>query len=187
MSQQGNRILLETARNLTCRIICAIRPGCARACATGSLRRRRPTVGDIELLIIPKYHPSLFPDVPGESMLNTVLLSLVEQGRLLRANNGETLKRFYIPHLYERGISFVLEINVSSPERWPVELAIKTGPTAFSHSLVTPRSAGGRLPSDCVIEGGWRVRRDGEVIGFSSEREFIEFCCGEWARPEERE
>ncbi len=183
---QGPRLPLHQAHNLATRIAAELEQYCQRIIIVGSIRRQRPNVGDIELVVIPKFMPSLLPDVPGESLLDMALTTWLKSGRLIQANRGETFKQFFIPHLHGQGLNFKLEINVSSPERWAVEVAIKTGSTAFSKQLVTKRSKGGLLPSDCRITEGWQIWRGQDMLRFTEEREFIEFCCNRWVQPEAR-
>lgn len=186
MSQTNYRLPLAQASQLARRIVEEIKPCCHRAKIVGSIRRRAETIGDIEIIVIPKRQPSLIPTIPGESLLDLCLNSLVEQGRLIRANKGQVLKKYYIPHLYNQGIMTILEIVVSSRERWPVEAAIKTGPKDFSHKLITPRNQGGYLPSDCHIDQGWQVWRGETLVPIEREMDFIKFCCRRWIEPEDR-
>lgn len=192
MSQANFRLALDIAAGLAARIADGLAPVCERIEIAGSIRRRCPTVGDIEVVAIPKFSASLFPDVPGVSLLDLELIAWLKQGRLLRANKGETLKRYYIPALAREGHYFKLEINVSDPDRWPVELAIKTGSANFSHRLVTPRNRQiapgvyGLLPSHCIVRDEWQVWDAQGLIRFADEREFIEWTCGEWVEPERR-
>lgn len=187
MSNTEHRLVLPVALALANKIAAEIRPVCERCEIAGSIRRKRPDVGDIELVVIPLYAPDLFGGV-GQSLLEPALLRLVEAGRLVPASkNLGVLKRYYIGSMHRSGTLFKLEINISTPERWPVELAIKTGPAEFSHRLVTPRSQGGYLPGDCTIGDGWQIRQDGELLRFASEQEFIEWACGQWTEPEKRQ
>jgi DNA polymerase/3'-5' exonuclease PolX len=188
MSKSTTRLPLARAANLAERIITDLsavsEPG--RCIAAGSLRRLRPDVGDIELVVIPRFAASLLPDVPGASLLELELAAWAGQGRLLPAgpNRGAALKKYYIPAL---GCGFKLEINISDPQRWPVELAIKTGSAEFSHKLVTHRAHGGYLPGHCRIGNGWQVWEGGYRRGFAEEREFIEWICGKWIEPVDRD
>jgi DNA polymerase/3'-5' exonuclease PolX len=188
MSKSPLRIPLARATNLAERIINDLSAVCepGRCVAAGSLRRLRPDVGDIELVVIPRFALSLIADVPGVSLLELELNAWVQQGRLLKAgkNGGELLKKYYLPAL---DYTFKLEINISSPDRWPVELAIKTGSAEFSHRLVTHRAHGGYLPGHCKIKDGWQVYEGDSRLSFESEREFIEWVCGKWVEPEERD
>ena len=201
MSAGPLRLALPAARHLAAQIVCSIRPVCQRIRVAGSVRRGCPTVGDIELLVIPKFSASLLPDVPGVSLLDLQLDALMKQGRLMRAWRGDTpmaeltCKDFYIGSLFKRGELFKVQINISDFERWPVELAIKTGSAEFSHKLVTYRSQRdnpGFLPSHWRIGDGWKVYEylgDGSErrLMFASERDFIEAVCGAWIAPGKRD
>lgn len=187
MSNTDHRLILPVAETLAGKIAAEIRLACERCEIAGSVRRKRPDVGDIELVVIPLYAPDLFGGA-CQSLLDPALLRLVELGRLVPASkNLGVLKRYYIGSMHRSGILFKLEINISTPERWPVELAIKTGPAEFSHRLVTPRSKGGYLPGDCTIGDGWQIRQNGELLRFADEREFITWACGQWIEPEARQ
>lgn len=195
MSQSNHRLALTVAADLARRIADDLRPVCERVEIAGSVRRQRETVGDIEVVVIPKFSRSLLPHVPGQNLLDMHLVSLVNNGRLLRASAAPiqdlTCKTFYLPALARQGHWFKLEINVSTPERWPVELAIKTGSRDFSHKLVTYRKEGGFLPGHWRIRDGWQVYEvggDGSEarLMFESERDFIEKICGAWVPPEKR-
>lgn len=191
MSQSEHRLALPAAADLARRIADDLRPVCERVEIAGSVRRRRETVGDIELVVIPKFSASLFPHIPGQNLLDMHLVSLVNNGRLLKASSAPiqelTCKAFYLPALARQGHWFKLEINVSTVERWPVELAIKTGSAGFSHKLVTYRKYGGFLPGHWKIGDGWKVFVGEEQVLFESERDFIEQICGAWVPPEKRD
>lgn len=194
MSKSTLRLPLARAANLAERIVNDLAPVCEPGfcVVAGSVRRRRPEVGDIELVVIPKFSLSLLPDVPGVSLLELELNAWVGQGRLLAAgpNRGAALKKFHLPAL---GYDFKLEINISSAERWAVELAVKTGSAEFSHRLVTPRNIKiapgvyGLLPSHCKVGKGWQVFEGETRLRFPTERGFIEWVCGQWVEPEERD
>lgn len=188
MSQSNFHLSLAAADDLACRIAAEFAPVCERIEVAGSVRRLRPTAGDLELVVIPKFSPSLVAGVPGPSLLEMALLAAVQQGRLIQAakNEGQRLKRFFIGSLKRQGKDFKLEINISDAERWPVELAIKTGSAEFSKMLVTYRKYGGFLPAHWKICDGWQVWQGDTRLRFESERDFIEQMCGAWVPPEKR-
>jgi DNA polymerase/3'-5' exonuclease PolX len=172
-----------------------LRPVCECIEIAGGVRRKRPDVGDLEVIVIPKFSQSLLADVPGVSLLDMHLVTLCNQGRLMRASAAPitelTTKSFYIPHLMREGHFFKLEIYTSDADRWPVELAIRTGSADFSHRLVTWHKYGGFLPGHWRIADGWQVYElDGtggeRRLFFESERQFIEAVCGQWVPPEKR-
>ena len=55
---QGNRLSLQQARGLARHIVCELKPYCRRIRVAGSIRRRKETIGDIELVVIPKCQPA---------------------------------------------------------------------------------------------------------------------------------
>ncbi len=185
-SGSGDKLTWSQANSLAEKIRAEINNACQKIETVGSLRRKQPACGDIEFVVIPVYQTSLVDDIPGVSQLDMVLEQLVAGGRLIKANRGEVSKKFYVPYLQNQGLNFCIEIYVSTAERWPVETAIRTGPTGFSKQLVTQHHKNGLLPSDCHIDEGWLVWRGHEQILFKSERDFIEFCCDRWIPPEQR-
>lgn len=156
----------------------------------GSVRRRKPEVGDIEIVAVPR--PSGH-DLMGQASSNEIIdaLDRMLTSRRIRHPDdrrcwGTKMRRFIYR---ETRIEFYL----ASQDGWPVVLAIRTGPAEMSRRLVTERSYGGMLPDGyrvSVADG--RVYRKSVAPGgpetaleFRSEREFFEFCGG-WIEPRER-
>lgn len=202
MSAGPFRLPLDRAALLAAKIADDLRPMCepGYCVVAGSIRRRCELIGDIEIVCIPKYSKSLLPDVPGVSLLDMHLVALMRQQRLMRAFSQDTrleelvCKDFYVGSLFKESKVFKVQINVSTPERWPVELAIKTGSAAFSKMLVShsTREKRGFLPKHWRVADGWKIYEDlgnGEErqLIFESERHFIETICGAWVPPEKRD
>ncbi|MBA7704856.1 hypothetical protein ES703_113678 [subsurface metagenome] len=95
---------------------------CERIDIAGSIRRRKPEVGDIELLCIPKF-------VDGEDVLDRELKNMVFLGilalrlsKLGRRTYGPKNKLMvYVPS----GIG--VDIFSTTEEYWPVALVVRTG------------------------------------------------------------
>jgi DNA polymerase/3'-5' exonuclease PolX len=195
MSAGNFRLPLHLAADLAAKIAADLAPCCERVEIAGSIRRQRPDIGDIELVVIPKFARSLLDDVPGASFLDMHLVSLMARRKLLRAWSENTqmesltCRDFYVGSLFNERKLFKVQINISNADRWPVELAIKTGPAEFSHRLVchSDNPARGFLPHGWRIGDGWQVfDAKGERVLFESERQFIETFCGAWVPPERR-
>ena len=175
------KLSLTQAKMLAEKIRAELAPGCQRVEIAGSIRRQKQTVGDIEIVAIPKYTPSLLPEVPGQSLLDMVLEVLVIQHRLIPGDkSGQNYKNFSIPAVDD----LKLDLFITTPECWPVIFAIRTGSADFSRMLVTPKAKGGLLPSHLRVEGG-RVWDNGQAIALVSEADFLELCGG-WVEPPER-
>lgn len=193
MSNSNYRLPLAQAADQARRIVADLAPVCERAEVAGEVRRGCELIETLDIVAIPQYAADLFNEGHGQNLLDMRLVHLMSIGKLRRASDTPIhelqIKPFYIGSLVEKGIYFKLEINVATPENWPVLLAIKTGPAEFSHRLVTNSDSPERgfLPRGWRIKDGWQVWNDkGERVRYGSEREFIEGFCGAWVEPEER-
>lgn len=127
-------------------------PFCERIEIAGSLRRRCETVGDIEIVAIPKVlrQEGLFGPVgKGISMLDVHLAKFPEVYRQVRA--GERLKEL-------RFEGYQVDLFLTTREQWGVIFTLRTGSADFSKWLVTSREqGGGRMNCRYVNEGRvWR-------------------------------
>lgn len=181
------RLPLTVAAGIAAKITRCLEPGCERIEVVGSIRRRCTTVGDVELLVIPRPHPhprkasrpragapSLFgaaePSIGDvNTYLDVELEKLLQQNKLAwggRSCNGPRQKRLEIvawPGVY-------LELFIVSAETWGVQQLIRTGPAAFAHQAVTwagqvtggpegMRGLPGLLPRNMKVQAGrlWKV------------------------------
>lgn len=178
----------------------------------GSIRRAKPTVGDAEHVVIPKWET-----VPGLDLFQTPeLVNAVWRAadKLLAA--GRIQKHIYGTSGFRwggkaRGIEFggmLHEIYLAEPDNGGSVLAIRTGPAEFSKRLVTGllknrlRNKGGsvwecKLCPDCDDVEAWRGPREcsrcdgtGLVpvcpISVVTERQFFSLAGVEWVEPEDR-
>lgn len=172
------RIPLKQAQQLTAKIIEALTPGCQRIEAAGSVRRCVPTVGDLEIVCIPRFGLDLFGE-PAWSKLDPILANLVYAGRLIKGDkNGERYKTFFVPAI--EGLK--LDLFVTTPECWGVNFTIRTGSADFSHKLVTPKWQGGYLPGDLRVAGA-RVWRGNDVLNTPEELSLFELIGLPWLEP----
>lgn len=158
---------------------------CHSVSVVGSVRRGKPIVHDVEFLCIPKRKPSI-DDMFGMaslastvSLLDAYLPDLARSWKAQIVTNGPALKKLVFEEL-------PIEICISNPERWGVEMVIKTGPADFSHRCVTIKQHGGYLPSNCKIRDGWKVFRNETYLPMENEIDFLEFLGLGWIEPCER-
>lgn len=162
-----------------------MRPACYRVEIAGSIRRRKPVVHDIEIVVEP--YVDALPNLLGEvavyhSRLDDVLADLLEEGGLhwfAGAKVGERLKQFHA--LEANGIKVDLFI-VRPPAQWGSIFAIRTGPAHYSHWLVTPKRQGGAMPSYLVQRDGGLYEGD-RLIETPTEESYFE-ALGIWPVPE---
>lgn len=176
MSATATRLTLAAGTQWANWLAELLRPACTRIEVAGSVRRQQSSIGDLDLVLIPNRDDTLLPDVPGESHLDRLLKRLTgpaaecdeHHGQCLSLTvNGPAEKKLSITHCAPRqddGVVQKVEIAaglyVVTPETWGVQLAIRTGPWAYSKALVTPEPFGGLLRWDCRIKDGrvWQAQ-----------------------------
>lgn len=162
----------------------------------GSLRRRRPSVKDIEFVLVPENKRNLFGTICLESAVDDATTAWRLGGRIKehpRPAWGRKQKRFLVPYAWTPGelprwdasgdLAITCELFIVPKHSLGYQLAIRTGPADFSRLLVTPRKRGGYLPNDCVANEGriWQVSLLGErletpePIYLPTEEQFFEF------------
>ena len=162
-----------------------MRPACYKIEIAGSIRRRKPVVHDIEIVVEPFVDalPNLLGDAAVyHSRLDDVLADLLEEGVLhwfAGAKVGERMKQFHA--LEANGIKVDLFV-VRPPAQWGSIFAIRTGPAHYSHWLVTPRRQGGAMPSHLVQRDGG-LYEDDRLIETPSEESFFQ-ALQIWPAPE---
>lgn len=158
---------LHQARRLADSVLASLSPACERIEIAGSVRRKKPTIGDIEIVVIPSLCPdleaqlSLFGDPPKMvSALDLLLDNLVRHKDHFRRGdkNGPLFKNFLV-EFNRDGSEIGLDLFLTTPEQWGYILALRTGPGDFNQAWVTQKSKGGLLPDEYNFSGGWLYRR----------------------------
>jgi len=113
---------LTRARAVADEIMGLLNGGCDRKEIAGSIRRRKPDVGDIELLCIPKYEgviDRLDRRVQGLMFQGVLALRLNKLGRKVYGPKNKLM--LHVPS----GIG--VDIFSTTEECWPVALVVRTG------------------------------------------------------------
>lgn len=164
---------LSQAEALAHSVIERLAPHCARLAIAGSLRRKTPIVGDIEIVCQPKFAADLFGvavplPIPTDSL-----------GRHLVS--GDRYRQILLPQGAVLDLFIVLP-----PAQWGVVLAIRTGSAAFSQKLVTHTPIG-FLPREYLVrDGAVRSIATGEIIPTPEEEDFFRLCGLPFIPPTER-
>lgn len=171
------RYQLAEAEAIADEIVEHLAPVCERLAVAGSIRRRVPTIGDVEIVAVPAYRQqilSLFDDglVPElapidclDELLNDLRSKIDVRKR--RDKNGRTSwgpsdKRL----LWRYGAAstdwIAVDVFGARLETWGAKLALRTGPWQFSKRLVTHAGGGrdGVLAGDLVFRDGGLYRYD---------------------------
>lgn len=187
------------AEKLAQEVVALLEPACERIEIAGSIRRRQPDVGDIEIVGQPRLKavPGLFSAADGGyvDLLDRACGAL--RGLLGKRPDGEG-RHAWGPR-YKRATykGFALDLfAVLPPAQWGVIFTIRTGPADFSHQLVTPRGhrfiamrgpmREGLMPTDYHVRNGTVLDGEGGVLDVPEEEDLFRLWGIEWIPPEER-
>lgn len=159
-------------------VVADISPYCQRIEIAGSLRRKRETIGDIEIVCVPKIRD--LTDLFGEDVGLVTELDDVKLYRLGYGipKGGDKYKRLELPKIN-------VDLFITMPERWGWIFAIRTGSADFSHWLVSSKQIGGALPSNMRVKDGllWMGKT---VIETPEEVDVFRVIGLTWIPPEQR-
>lgn len=185
MSQSDRKLPLADAERHAARLVGLLESACERIAVAGSIRRRKPEVGDIEVVAIPLRVLDMFGE-PSGSMLDPRLERLVRDGELVPIKGGNHFKQFTVP-----AAGCKLDLFLCNPDTWGMIFTVRTGSAGFSHALVTPRdrytSDGrrGMLPSYLRVKDA-RIWHGEAALATPEETDVFRTLGIEWIPPEER-
>lgn len=143
----GRRVPLRDAWTVAYRVLRILEPHILRAEIAGSIRRGRPTVGDVEIVAEPKTRTA---DLFGGTVpdVEPIRAALEEVG--IWEKGGERYMK--VRHVLGSALSLDLFL-VTPPAEWGSILAIRTGPGELGQLCVTRmKSRGYRHENGHVIE-----------------------------------
>lgn len=197
MSATATRLPLREAQVQATALVRLLRDACVRIEVAGSVRRRRPDVGDLEIVAIAATAPAqttLWGEQVGErDLLEERLLGLLALTDGLvrrRETNGRPAWGPRYKRLWYRDTP--VDLFVARPETFGLAMAVRTGPAEFSHQLVTPsftRTRTGRpglLPPYLRVQDGLRYRTSGELLPTPEEVDVWRALQLRWRDPEDR-
>jgi len=126
------RYPLAAAEAVAASLLAALAPHCERIVVAGSIRRRKPTVGDIELLFIPKFDkrqvpPDLFPR--EVSLADLKFDALINGGVLVKRpnKNGATAWGEKNKLAIHAASGIPVDLFTATRENWFNYLVCRTG------------------------------------------------------------
>jgi DNA polymerase/3'-5' exonuclease PolX len=127
------RFPLEAATKVANELVELLRPDCERIEIAGSIRRRRPDVGDIELLVLP------IDEAPAGYKLHRHLERLMDEGVLSKRLNkkGSTMYGPSNKLLIHNESGIPVDIFASTRRNWGMALVVRTGPVDFNKAMMT--------------------------------------------------
>jgi DNA polymerase/3'-5' exonuclease PolX len=158
---------LDQATAIAERVKAQLAPHCDRIEIAGSIRRRKPDVGDIEIVAIPKpYDVGLFP---------SGIAPIVNAWPKVR---GE-LPCKYTQRTLPDGIA--LDLFVATAENWGLIFALRTGSADYSHRVL----ACGWVRNGYHSVNGM-LTRNGEALPVREELDLFRLAGVQWVEPEAR-
>lgn len=138
---------LAEARVIVDGLIDILSGSCDQIAIAGSIRRGKPDVGDVELLVVSRITPGWFPDIPNDNLEQDLRLMMQEWQspgddmdyscftRRPSAKGTYTYgpKNKLLIHM-PSGIP--VDIFTSTPENWGRDLVIRTGPAELNIRLM---------------------------------------------------
>jgi DNA polymerase/3'-5' exonuclease PolX len=200
----GVRVLRSEAIDRARELVELLDPVCERLALAGSLRRKLATIGDLDLVCVPRFAP--MRDLFGETFAGLDLLACKLDdlcGEQVIRQRRDAAGRICWGPRYKRGIFRDLPIDVTScdAESFGLHVLIRTGPSAYAHQFVTPRSQTavlrdrscatvgtrpGLLPPGFEIKDGFRLYRAGAVVATPNERDVYDALDLPYVEPWER-
>lgn len=150
-------------------------PWVTRSEVAGSIRRGKPEVKDIDIVIMPgDVSSGLFGDTrPAVEEIRELAARMGHEGRA-----GE--KAVQVHDVLGSGLTLELWL-VTPPAEWGPQLAIRTGPADFSQLLVT------RLRNRLWrCEDGRVLDEHNRLVPCSTEEEFFAAARLQWIEPSQR-
>jgi len=170
----GIEMLLQQAETIAREVIYKLEPYCARISVAGSVRRKKPVVKDIEIVLI-----------PHKDCLMEYAVALAHYPGLKGELCGKYTKR-----RHPSGIN--LDIFMATPNNWGLQLAIRTGSAQFSHRvLATGWSKKGYVSKGGILYPTINICEDdldySNPIYIREEKELFDLIGITYIKPEERE
>ena len=158
---------------LAFKIVSVIDPYCTRAEVAGSIRRRKPMVNDIDIVVQPK--PQCWVQIIKE---------IRHEFDAITEKQGEKLATLYVPFASKQGQGH-LEVDLyrASHSTWGILLLIRTG--SAEHNIYL---------CNLAIRKGYRLayskgllNEKGDVIASKTERDVFQALGLEYIPPHDRE
>lgn len=170
-------------------ICAALKPVCKKLVVAGSLRRRKPTIGDVEILYVGEFETRQHPDDMFASvnvnLADEAIAKLETAGVLERRKNvnGSTMygpKNKLMRHVVS-GIP--VDLFSTNSECWWVSLVIRTGSKKMNLKLTDGAIKLGRSLN---AYGSGVTLDDGRVMPATSEEQVFALCGVPYLPPESR-
>lgn len=175
----GGGILFDRAYGMIVPVARALQEVAEEVKIAGSLRRRKPWVGDLELVVRPRSTTNLFDE--ATPLVEPIVERLRELGEIKIGGRAPDRARFVQIEI-DSGVR-VDTFIVHPPAEWGTILAIRTGPAELGRLAVTRMRANGvRCVDGHLVRGA-----KNEPVPTPTEAEFFEAAGLPCLPPRERD
>lgn len=209
---EGRRLPLAEAQHLADKVLSHLMPACVDGMVCGSIRRRRAEVGDIDIVLLPKWsvlQASLFDDTPADPStdsrecpeLDALLQGWIYRGWVMRDPDGGWGQRerhlrlgpSLVDILDTRTANILRDIRIglyfADERNFGNIVALRTGGKEFTRGAFVQIQKGGWLKH--VYHAGGYLRlplpnAPDEIIPCRTEEIFFERAKLPWIDPEDR-
>lgn len=188
---------LNEAQQLAETLLNALAPGCEQIVIAGSIRRLKALVKDIELVCSLRAG-GLFGDEPDSAALQSVIDSLVSQGRIdYDPDNRKDGLKYKRLRVLASGLPIMcIDLFIADADNWGNQLTIRTGDADWSKLIVTardhqtclvtrPDQQFGLMPDGLRQWDGY-LTRDGRRVLCPTEESFFEALGLPFIEPKHR-
>ena len=172
MSTTTTRLPLATADSVAAQVLVLLKPHCERIDIAGSVRRRRPTIGDLEIVCIPKAYDA-------SPLFCSGIATVVNQWEKVK---GELPCRYTQRILPWHGMK--LDLFMPHPDGYGLQLAIRTGSADWCKQVLAPAWIRAGFTSK---DGLLRRSRDGAICPTPTEEALFRMIGIPWVDPTARE
>ena len=187
------KIPLKIGETLAENLITVLLPWCERIEVAGSIRRKKPEVGDIEIVAIPKMGVDLFGDCdPKQDHLAARLMVMIRDGAISKLPEinpektrpawGQKYKKFFVT-LNDTLGEMQVDLFCCDAKNWGNMFTIRTGSSEFSAALIE------RIKNQTPYrqQDGYLVDTTrGTVLEVASEQDYFKLAGVGWVNPENR-
>lgn len=201
VTMEETRFELQRASMIARNIQLMLMNCCSRAKLAGSIRREKPMVKDIELVVMPKFgvEKDLFENITGFVPSEEFIKLVNSLGTILKGKPDGKYMQILLPE----GIKLDLFISYDASDYWR-QFAIRTGSADYAYKVIATgwknngwvgSDKGLRRKYDCVeikqenAASKWRcINPDGmRPPEWNSEEEFFQWLNVKWVEPRFRE
>jgi DNA polymerase (family 10) len=170
MSTTSTRWPLAEAEDIAVGVMLQLEPHCEVISLAGSLRRQRPTIGDIEIVCVPRPYDA-------SPLFCSGLATVVNQWEKVK---GELPCR-YTQRILPEGIK--LDLFMVEADGYGLQRAIRTGSADWSRQVL----ARAWVRAGYHSEGSLLRRADGSVVPVRTEPDLFHLIGLPWVHPRDRE